>query len=436
MNTCILTRNYSKNTSAPEYKSDGLKNALRFTPKQVLDKVSKADLHEHGEYSERTVSEEWKKYLSSASDGIITAALNNCDTSYVLCSLLEQDPYIVLEGIAITAYALNIKRAEIYIPEKKEEIAEKVKAAYEHMDPKGIIPVEIHLGMPDVRTFTDGQVIHHIGTLASISSLFTVEDYKPTRIVEFSGSVNNPGIKEIPMGLSLRELISKYAGGLSSNQVKAVSIGSKLADASMLDTTIEENTSLGSGVINIYDNTKCMVNEGKLMAYIIHAESCGKCTFCREGSNQLYQIFKDITEGNGKTSDPDMIEEIGNAMKFSSLCSMGMTASDFSLGVIKYFKDELDRHIRRKQCPAEVCKAFMNIYISPDICTGCTDCMDICDKGAIEGKEGYIHMIDEFDCNKCGKCINVCNAGAVIRTSGRLPKLPERLTRVGRWKKH
>jgi ferredoxin len=178
-----------------------------------------------------------------------------------------------------------------------------------------------------------------------------------------------------------------------------------------------------------------MIHEAESVLRNERAQSCGKCTFCREGLIQLHTMTKEITEGQGKKEFPDMIAEIGEAMVFSTPCTMGQTASDFSMGTLKYFASEYEEHIKKKKCANNVCTAFMSIYIDPNECQGCEECADVCPADAIEGKSGYIHMIDEFECTKCGKCIAVCENDAIVQTTGRVPKLPNRLTKCGKFKK-
>ena len=132
----------------------------------------------------------------------------------------------------------------------------------------------------------------------------------------------------------------------------------------------------------------------------------------------------------------DLTKEIGDAMKFSCLCSVGQEAAKAALDATEKFTGEYEAHIKKNQCPAGVCSSFVHIYIDPQTCTGCGECLDVCPADCIEGKAKYIHMIDEFDCTKCGKCIEACEEGAVIQTAGKLPKLPNRLTKVGKFRRH
>jgi NAD-dependent dihydropyrimidine dehydrogenase PreA subunit len=228
-------------------------------------------------------------------------------------------------------------------------------------------------------------------------------------------------------------LLKSEIGNEVKEQIKAIAIGTKFYNPFVLDCVIDEKSPLENGVITVFDNTYCMADLVERAIFTVRKESCGKCTFCREGSIQIHTIMKDITSGKGKSTDLPLIKEIAEAMSYYSLCSTGHSGANFVLFALEKFGEEIDSHIRKKRCPAESCTAFMKIYIDPSTCSGCTDCLDVCPVNCIEGKSGYIHIIDEFDCTKCGKCMDVCSDDAVMKTTGRLPKLPERLTRVGRF---
>ena len=144
---------------------------------------------------------------------------------------------------------------------------------------------------------------------------------------------------------------------------------------------------------------------------------------------------KETTEGRGKAEFLDLTKEIGEAMTYSTPCTMGQVSSKIALSAVDKFESEFTAHIKKKKCPAGVCFSEEVIYIDPKLCQGCGECADVCPKDCIEGKAKYIHMIDEFDCDQCGKCIEACDAGAIIKTSGKVPKLPNRLTKVGRFKR-
>jgi ferredoxin len=234
----------------------------------------------------------------------------------------------------------------------------------------------------------------------------------------------------VPSGTKVSELVTS-----GPEDIKAVEIGTKLYDISGLELEIDETLPLSSGTITVITNKECIIAEAEKRLLRLRQISCGKCTFCREGLIQLHTMEKEIAAGKGKAEYTAMMSEIGEAMVFSTPCSVGQTGSDYVLGSLQYFQSEYDAHIKKKNCPANVCKSFLAIYIDPNACEGCEECADVCPADCIEGKAGYIHMIDEFDCTKCGKCIEVCENDAIVQTTGRLPKLPNRLTKCGKFKK-
>jgi len=190
-----------------------------------------------------------------------------------------------------------------------------------------------------------------------------------------------------------------------------------------------------NGVIRVLSEKDCIVTETEKRLTASRKQSCGKCVFCREGLLQLQYMQKEVKDGKGKAEFIDMTKEIGEAMTYSTPCSMGQNSSRIALTAVEKFAGEYEAHIKKKNCPAGVCFSTETIYIDPKLCDGCGECMDVCPKDCIEGKSGYIHMIDEFDCDGCGKCMGVCEVEAIIKTSGKVPKLPNRLTKVGRFKK-
>ncbi|MHB8076400.1 NADH-ubiquinone oxidoreductase-F iron-sulfur binding region domain-containing protein [Desulfosporosinus fructosivorans] len=438
MRTQILIRNFNKVES--DFNENNLQEILSMSRAEIISTVRIAHLQEHGLFSQRIVGDEWKNHFEFSKGSGVVSGFNNFDYNGALFNLLEKDSLSVLEGLAIAVYAVGDSKGSLYIPQAHESALDSLESAAHKLNEleclkKLGISISVAVGSIDVRSLKKEQVVHHIGTLASISALFRLKkDFVPTRIVLFDGDVKVPGIVEIPIGLTLQTLIDEFAGGVEES-LKAVAISEKLVDASGTKMVVDESFSLGNGVITIYNNKRCMADKAKAILRLVFEASCGKCTFCREGTFQLYQIFMDISNGKGKPTDLGMVDELGKAMTTGSLCSTGQTASEFALGTLNNFRDELESHIRRKRCPAEVCTAFMNIYVSPELCNGCTSCKEVCDAKAIEGKEGYIHMIDEFECTKCGKCIPICEKGAILRTTGKVPPLPERLTRVGSFKK-
>ncbi|WP_411682179.1 NADH-ubiquinone oxidoreductase-F iron-sulfur binding region domain-containing protein [Clostridium thailandense] len=401
-------------------------NAKKIGREAVIETVKAVAMREYGVYSNRFVADEWN--VEGYKPEKIIGALNNNDTEHMLLVVLKKNIEAVLEGLAIAAYANGIEDAEIILPKEDDSLTKSIESLAKKYD----ITVTVSYGIVDVAS-EKNSIIHHLETAAAITSLFEdIAAYKRTFVaaVKKADKSTEEPIESL-YGRTLGDIIVID----EKEEIKAISVGSKIYESSALDMLIEEDFSLQNGVITIFNTKKCMADQAEKAILEVRKAGCGKCTFCREGALQIHTMMKDITQGKGKNTDIAMIKEIGEVMNYSCLCSIGQTGANFILGALKYFGEEIEAHICKKRCPTDTCSAFMNIYIDPSSCDGCGDCLDVCPVNCIEGKAGYIHMIDEFDCTKCGKCAEVCSKGAVVRTTGRLPKLPERLTKVGRFKK-
>ncbi|RCX09930.1 NADH-quinone oxidoreductase subunit F [Anaerobacterium chartisolvens] len=417
----ILKRNYPPATA--------LINAKKLGKNKAIELVKAIGLREYGVYNNRFVADEWGDFESgSQKPEKILGALNNSDTEYMLLEVIRENTSAVIEGLAIAAYLSGANAVEVVLPYEGKDLTEKVCEAFKDFD----LAFSISYGMVNVRA-VGNSIIHHFETSAAITALF--EDscsYMKTAVaaVKKYGDTIDKAV-EFPYGKTIAEI-----AGIDENAgIKAIAVGSTLYGVSAFSLVVDEVFPLENGVITLYDSKCCIADQAEKAALEVRKTGCGKCTFCREGAIQIHTMFKNITGAKGKATDIGMIKEIGEAMRFSSLCSIGLTGANFALSSLQSFGDEVEAHIRRKKCPAESCSAFMNVYIAPSICDGCGDCLDVCEADCIEGKPGFIHMIDEFDCTKCGKCIEVCRQKAIIKTKGRIPKLPERLTRVGKFNK-
>ena len=405
-----------------------LKNAQKMTRTAAVNAVKAAGLLEYGRSDLRPVAAAWDLAVGAQEkpDKVI-GALDNSDTEHMFLAVLRQNPAAVVEGLAIAAYATGAGAIEVVIPAGDAALKQLVVDAARGCG----VAVSVTTGIVDVRAARKS-IVHHLATAAAIAALFAgPEQFQKSTVVAVKKADQTVGEPlEIPYGRTVGDI----AGINKTATLKAVGIGTKLYDPSALDLVIEETFPLENGVITLYDSSCCMADQAAKAMLAIRKQSCGKCTFCREGAIQIHTMLKDITGGKGKTSDPAMIREIAEAMPYSCLCSLGQNGGAFPLAVLQYFGEEVESHIRKQKCPAAVCQAFTNIYIDPVTCEGCGDCLDVCPAACIEGKPGFIHLIDEFDCTKCGKCVDVCANGSIKRTQGRRPKLPERLTRVGRFK--
>ena len=239
----------------------------------------------------------------------------------------------------------------------------------------------------------------------------------------------NGSIQEIAMGTKLSEVID-------AKDAKAILLGGlkgKLVKPEQL-AEYEVSTDFLFDSVNVIPQTACIVD-----TLIKHMEqtwnySCGKCVVCREGTLQFKTICEEMIAGKAKPADLDLLKEVGELVMAGSYCPYGQNWPQAVIDAINLFADEFDAHIRRKSCPAGVCFQKGTTYvILPDKCTGCTDCIDECDEMAIEGKKGFIHMIDQDMCEHCGKCVEICEEEAIVAVDGKMPKLPKKLTRVGKF---
>ncbi len=392
---------------------------------EIIAKVKAANLKEFGVYHE-DLADKWANIIANAGDWegemIVAAGLNNNDTDRALLAVIKEDAQKVIDGLCYAAQVLGAKEKVLYVPETETELAAALADACAASD------VVVKAEFINARAYR-GKALHHVETMKALAEV--VEGtYEPGTLMAVKKAGKVGALTKVAFGTKVADIVGDTA------DVKGVVIGSKLYDATGLDIVIDADTNVGNGVITVIAKTDCIVDQAEKLLAVERENGCGKCTFCREGLNQIYAITKEITAGQGKATGLDMMKEIGEAMTFSTLCSVGQTAAEFTLGSMEYFADEYNDHIKKKKCTTNVCSAFMSIYIDPNTCTGCEECTDVCPADAIEGKSGFIHMIDEFECTKCGKCIAACEEEAIIQTTGRVPKLPTRLTKVGKFKKH
>lgn len=254
------------------------------------------------------------------------------------------------------------------------------------------------------------------------------ERSKGTKVFALTGKIANTGLAEVPMGITLREVIYDIGGGIADGRAfKAVQIGGPSGGClpdNLLDTPIDYDSLtasgaiMGSGGLVVLDERSCMVDIAKFFLKFTQNESCGKCTPCREGTLRMLELLERITEGRGEEADIDRLEALARSVKDASLCGLGQTAPNPVLTTLRYFRDEYREHIVNRRCPAGACTALIEFYIDPDLCKGCTACVKVCPTGAIAGDRKEPHAIDTTNCIKCGTCEEVCPSGAVLRGKG------------------
>ncbi len=237
------------------------------------------------------------------------------------------------------------------------------------------------------------------------------------------GNINNTGLVEVPMGISLREIIYEIGGGIpGGKKLKAVQTGGPSGGCipkELLDMPVDfENLKkvgsiMGSGGMIVMDEDTCMVDVAKYFISFCLDESCGQCTPCREGLSHMARLLRDITEGRGSEEHLEMLEELSHLLVDTSLCGLGKSSPNPVLSTLRYFRDEYMAHIQEKRCPAGVCKALLTYTIDPSKCTGCTVCSLNCSVGAIIGEKKEPHHINQRLCVKCGVCFEGCKFGAI-----------------------
>jgi len=390
--------------------------------------------------------------------------------------------------MAITAYAIGATEGYIYIRAEYPLAVKRLRIALKQAEDKGVLgekilgsnfSFKVHVkegagafvcgeetalmasiegkrGMPRSRPPFPAQSglwgkptnINNVKTLASVPVIIAqgagwyakigTEKSKGTAVFALTGKVANSGLVEVPMGIPLREIIYGIGGGPPSGKhFKAVQTGGPsggFLPASLLDLPVdyEELTRagsiMGSGGMIVLDEDNCIVDTARFFLSFTQAESCGKCVPCRLGTKQMLDILEDITNGEGKLEDIDLLEDLAKDVVAGSLCALGGTAPNPVLTSIRYFRDEYEAHIRDKRCPALACLELISYYILPDKCEGCGICLRDCPSEAISGGKRMVHIIDQSKCTKCGTCLDVCPAkfGAVVKVSGEKVTIPSK----------
>ena len=444
------------------------------TPQQVIDVIKASGLRGRGGAG----------FPTGVKWGF--AAANEADQKYVCCnadegdpgafmdrSILEGDPHVVLESMAIAGYAIGASQGYIYVRAEYPIAVKRLQIAIDQAHEYGLLgndifgtgfnfDISLRLGagafvcgeetalmtsiegkrgeprprppFPAVKgLFEKPTILNNVETWANITQIILngadwfksigTERTSGTKAFALGGKIKHTGLVEVPMGTTLREIVEEIGGGVPNGHTfKAAQTGGPSGGcipASEMDVKIDYDNLLaigammGSGGMIIMDDTTCMVDIAKFFLEFTVDESCGKCTPCRVGTRRLLEILNKITSGNGTLEDIDRLEKLCYYLKENSLCALGQTAPNPVLSTLKYFRDEYIAHVTEKRCPAGVCKALTNYHIDPDKCRGCTLCARSCPVGAITGTVKQPHVIDTKKCIKCGACMEKCKFGAI-----------------------
>ena len=389
-------------------------------------------------------------------------------------SVLESDPHAVLEGMAIAGYAIGADHGYIYVRAEYPKAIERLNIAIAQSEQAGYLgdrilgsahsfhirlkegagafvcgeetaligSIEGKRGMPRVRPpfpATKGlwdcpTSINNVETFANVPWIVThgasafnslgTANSKGTKVFAMAGKVRRGGLVEVPMGISIREIVHEVCGGIKADKkFKAVQMGGPSGGcipAELQDTVIDYESInktgaiMGSGGLVVMDETTCMVDVARFFLDFTQRESCGKCTFCRVGTKRMLEILTRITEGEGKEGDIELLENLAHLVKNNSLCGLGQTAPNPVLTTLKYFRSEYEAHITNKKCPAHHCQKLLT-YTITEACNGCTACGRACPAGAITGEKKQMHHIDQSKCIQCDECYKTCRFHAIVR---------------------
>ena len=444
------------------------------TPEQVIEEIKVSGLAGRGGAGFPT----WFKW---------NAARNaKGDEKYLICNadegdpgafmdraLIEGDPHSLIEGMLIAAYAIGASKAFVYVRAEYPLAIVRLEKAIKDATAANLLGTDIlgsgfscelrikagagafvcgeetalieslegSRGMPRLKPpfpaekgFTDKPSnINNVETFANVAwiilnggaafSAMGTEFSKGTKVFALTGKIRRGGLVEVPMGLTLRDVIYGIGGGVrEGGRFKAVQMGGPSGGCipeSLLDTLIDykalgaTGAIMGSGGMVVMDDRTCMVNMARFFLDFTAKESCGKCVHCRIGTKRLHETLVRITEGDGREGDVELLEELCHGIKDGALCGLGQTAPNPVLTTIRYFRDEYDAHIREKRCPARECAALRTYSIDAAKCKGCTLCAKKCPAGAISGTAKAPHFIEEAKCVKCGACVSACRFDAV-----------------------
>lgn len=452
------------------------KALFEMSPEEVIDEVKRSGLRGRGGGGFPT-GLKWE--FCRKSPGSLKYLICNADEgdpgAFMDRSVLEGDPHSLIEGMTIGAYAIGCREGYIYCRAEYPLAIKRLKIAIAQAETRGLLGDNIlgtdfsfHLhikegagafvcgeetalmasieglrGMPRVRPpfpaqkglFEKPSNINNVETYANVPVIINkgagwfsgmgTEKSKGTKVFALVGKVNNTGLVEVPMGISIREIIFEIGGGIiGGKEYKGVQIGGPSGGcipAALVDTPVDYDSlisagaMMGSGGLVVMDETTCMVDLARFFLNFTQAESCGKCTPCREGTKRMLEILTRICDGGGVPEDIETLERLGRVIKATALCGLGNTAPNPVLSTLRYFRDEYEAHIFDKRCPSHACSALLVYSIDEEKCSGCGRCLRACPAGAITGEKKVAHKVDPAKCIKCGSCFEKCKQDAILR---------------------
>ena len=473
------------------------KALFQMTDVEVLEEVKKSNLRGRGGAGFPT-GRKWEGARNAPGD--IKYVIVNADEgdpgAYMDRSLLEGNPHAVLEGLTIGAYAVGAHEGYIYVRQEYPLAVENVMLAIRQAEEYGLLgenilgsgfdfKVIVHQGAgafvcgesSALMTALEGRVgeprpkyirsnvkglwdrpsvLNNVETWANVPLIinkgadwftqYGTDKSKGTKIFSLVGKINNTGLVEVPMGMTLRDIIYNLGGGIPGDKkFKAVQTGGPsggcLPEEHLdlpvgFDELTQAGSMMGSGGMIVMDEDTCMVDVARYFINFLTDESCGKCVPCREGLRQMHKVLTRITKGQGKDGDIELLQDLAETAKGAALCALGQSAPNPFLSTLQYFRDEYEAHIHDKRCPALSCKELIAYHIDPEKCQACMICLRKCPSEAVIGAKNTIHVIDQDKCTKCGTCFEVCPSrfSAVKKISGEPvpPPIPEEARTIAR----
>lgn len=446
------------------------------TPAEVITTVKESGLRGRGGGGFST-GLKWSLCAANKSDQyyIICNADEGDPGAFMDRSIVEGNPHAVIEGMIIGAYAIGASIAYVYIRAEYPLAVDRLRLALRQAEERGylgknlfgsdfnlkikvklgagafvcgeetalIASIEGERGMPRAKPpfpankglWDKPTIINNVETFANLPHILNKgaawyasigsEKSKGTKVIALTGKIRNTGLIEIPMGMPLKDIIYKVGGGIEGDRLfKAVQTGGPSGGCipqQFIDLPVDYEglasvgSMMGSGGMVVLDETDCMVNISKFFLEFTQSESCGKCVPCRIGTKRLLEILTRITEGEGKEGDIELLQELAEDVRDSSLCGLGMSAPNPIISTIKYFRHEYEAHIKNKKCPAKVCNKLLTFFIREDMCVGCGMCVRACSVNAITGEKKQPHKIDYSKCIQCGACFDACKFSAVLK---------------------
>lgn len=448
---------------------------LEMTPQKVIEEIQISGLRGRGGAGFPTWFK-WNaaRNAQGSPKYIVCNADEGDPGAFMDRSVLEGDPHNLIEGMMIGGYAIGANEGIVYVRAEYPLAIVRLQKAIEQAREKGILgknifgsgfdfdlrikagagafvcgeetaliaSLEGERGMPRLKPPFPAQKgywqqptnINNVETFANVPWILAntgaafaamgTEKSKGTKVFALTGKIQKGGLVEVPMGMPIKEIIYDIGGGIKDDRLcKAVQMGGPSGGCiptELLDTTVDYESItktgaiMGSGGMVVMDETTCMVDMARFFLDFTRKESCGKCIHCRIGTKRMLEILTRICEGEGKDGDIELLEELAVKIKDGSLCGLGQTAPNPVLSTIRYFREEYEKHIYDKKCPAKQCTNLLTYSISKDHCVGCGLCAKNCPVGAITGERKSAHIIDQQSCIKCGKCKQVCHFSAVF----------------------